>query len=207
MYWFPRPTGDFPLSTFLVVLGILALCLTILWWDRRRKRNDPDRGGPGYTATAVRATPLPDPGPNPVSADERWLLGFAAPRIVPEEGLDPERWDLGSHIHERPVSTSEAIEWRAMLTRLEQEFARAATPADRALAAVELAWWIRRGVASRQIAEAAARDATRVLAESMRSDADDWLGFGDLLGERPGMTRPRDLYKPGAPWADAHWPG
>ena len=34
------------------------------------------------------------------------------------------------------------------------------------------------------------------------------LGFADpgWLGERDGLTPPRDLYQPGYPWADPVWP-
>ncbi|WP_105566764.1 hypothetical protein [Microbacterium halophytorum] len=205
MVWIPRTGGDFPLVPFLVALGVLVLCLLILWWDRRRKRRDPDRGGRGYAPVNPYIPPEPPAEPSALGAEERWLLGFAAPRAAYEEGIDPTRWDLGPHAHEAPGPRGAAA-WQSARSARESDFATAPTPQARALAAVELAWCIREGVASGRITEAMARNDTRMIAEQMRSDAGDWLAFGDLLGERQGMARPGELYRPGAPWADPEWP-
>ncbi|GGD27643.1 hypothetical protein GCM10010915_04620 [Microbacterium faecale] len=216
MAWIPRPRGDFDVTTFVIVLGILAVCLLVLWWYRRKKRNDPDRGGPGYVATATFVPTAPAPDPNPLSDDERWLLGFAAPRVV-FEGLDAKRWDLGGGAAASTSAGEEAWErladeltrttsWDLSRVRLAANLEGATSAQDRAFAAVELAWWIRAGVATGHLTESSARDETHGLAESLRHDADDWLAFGDLLGDHENMARAHTLYRPGAPWSDPQWP-
>lgn len=216
MVWIPRPGDDFDVATFVTVLGILAVCLIILWWYRRRRRNDPDRGGPGYVATATYVPSAPDPDPNPLSDDERWLLGFAAPRVV-FEGLDAKRWDLG-FVGAASASAGEdarerladelagTASWAHDRVRVTADLEGATSARERAFIAVGLAWWIRVGVATGDLTESSARDETRALGESLRNDVDDWLAFGDLLGERPGMMSPHALYLPGAAWANPQWP-
>jgi len=179
------------------LLAFAALCSLIVWWDKRRKLRDPDRGGSGYTPTATFVPSAPEPDPHPLDPDERWLLGFAAPQAV-IRGANPFEWNPGSDFADP--------EWPAELARAEGAQRLATTPQARAAAAVEAAWWIRVAVASGQLRAEEARERTRLVGDAARRDADDWFAFGDLLGEREGLTPPRDLYRPGYPWESAGWP-
>jgi hypothetical protein len=180
------------------LIAFAALCYAIVWWDKRRRLRDPDRGGSGYTPTATIVPEEADRDASATSDDERWLTGFAAPHAV-VRGATPFEWNPGSDFADPG--------WPAELARAERAQRLATTPQSRIAAAVDAAWWIRVAVASGQLGVDGARERTRLIGDAARKDAEDWFAFGDLLGEREGLTPPRDLYRPGYPWENVTWPG
>ncbi|GGF41898.1 hypothetical protein GCM10010922_16710 [Microbacterium sorbitolivorans] len=183
-----------------VIGGLIVfvfVCYGLVGWRNLKKRNDRDRGGSGYTPTSTPVPEAPEPDPNAVTGEELWLIGFAAPRAV-ARGANPFEWNPGLLFADP--------EWPTELARAERAQRVAATPEERVAAAVDAAWWIRVAVASGQLRVEEARERTRLVANAARRDAGDWFAFGDLLGEREGLTPPRDLYRPGYPWADPAWP-
>ena len=188
----------------LVAVTVLLALITRLISQRRDRKNaskprlqDPDRGGSGYTPVARVPTPEATPSQPDIDRHELWLLGFSAPRAV-HAGADPFEWDLGPAFAD--------ASWRTSADRAERTLRFATSAAERAAAAVDAAWWIRVGLAGGQISIDEARERTRAIADAVRADAGDWIRFGELLGEREGLTPPWQLYRPGASWATPGWP-
>ena len=206
------------------VVGVLffsaVIIVAIVRWIRRR---DPDRGGNGYTpvSPAVVAPPYVPPAET-LDADDAWLLGFSAPQAMAWPGVDVRAWDLGlsaPQLGEPGALTPAALtplvtaqRWPTLAREARDAVARAYSLPERAWAITEFAWLQRLAVAAGVQSADAAREATREIASRLDPDVRDWLSFGDLIEQALAarstalIVFPRELYKPGAPWAKVSWP-
>ena len=183
------------------VFGLLAITVVFYLLTRfiaqRQKRRDPDRGGSGYTPVDNAPTPSIPRGLPDIDPAALWLLGFSAPKAM-AVGAEVFSWDPGTRFADRSFAKS--------LSRAERTQKTARTAQERIAAAVDAAWWVRCGVAAGGLTIAQAAERTTIIAQQTRKDADNWLGFGDLLGEHRGLAAPRVLYRPGNLWASPKWP-
>lgn len=219
--WFPRgPHGDVDWWVILLLAAFAVLAWLVVRWGRRREARDPDRGGSGYTPVAAPPTPAPPYVPErEVDAEDAWLLGFAAPHVVPT-GLDPWAWDLGfadgddglrAALHAR--YGMKKVRWEADTAAVSSELTRASTPPQRAWAVSLLAWQYRLGAADGHLSVTEARTRTLTAARRVGADARDWLEFGELFYSEVRATHEyaevadrAELFEPGGLWADPDWP-
>lgn len=203
------------------VVGVLFFsAVIIVAIVRRIGRRDPDRGGNGYTpvSPAVVAPPYVPPAET-LDADDEWLLGFSAPQALAAPGVDARAWDLGVAAAQAaqtggPVFTSLVTpqRWPALEREARSAVTRTYSTPERAWAITEFAWLQRLAVAAGVQSADAAREATREIASRLDPDVRDWLSFGDLIEQALAarstalIVFPRELYKPGAPWAKVSWP-
>lgn len=206
-----------------------------LWIRRRREK----RGelGPGlkdtifepmgYLPADLRHGVAPTPTRN---AEDRWLLGLAAP-LIEGAGMLHDRWspvpartNAAWNRHLREVATLYGVVrsrgWKREVAQLEISVASIPAGAEgdptRAWLVAHLAMLIRLGVALRHTTARSARARLRAAAAPMRTRFADWYRYGDAFIQgaewfRPGRTfdlraDTRLLYAEGGPWHDPAWP-
>ncbi|MFV0375517.1 hypothetical protein [Microbacterium sp.] len=226
---------DLPASVLVPAAFTLVGTVIGLWIRRRREK----RGelGPGVRDTILEPLGyLPADlrhgvAPTPTrSAEDRWLLGLAAP-FVEGAGMLHDRWSLvpartnaAWNRHLREVATRRGVvnsrDWKRQVKRFEIGLADIPGSAEgdplRAWEVAHLAITLRLGVALRHTTARSARARLAAAAAPMRTRFADWYRFGDAFVQAaewllPGRTYDlradtRLLYAEGGPWHDPAWP-
>lgn len=207
-------------------VGILLVCIVVLLVAARSRRQE-CRGhiGPGLLRDDAEGGYLPADlrgaaiEPPVADAEERWLLGLAAP-FVETEGLLHHRWSLVpapcNRLWQRRLTVI-ADRWgvgtmRAWTARTDeaQRALRQGRAQVRDLAV--LAMLLRLGVAARYTTGPRARVRLRAAAAPLRTRGLDWRSYGNAFLDEANTAAPallranvQALYNEGGPWHDPRW--